>query len=661
MSLTFLPLEILQHIAVYVEIAHRPSLNAFSLTSKTCHKASLFLVFRQISIAVHDGEGLRRDVDRLIGALSRTDSSRHVRQITIKGALTLNANKTKEGYARGTPWLVTSGLDEVLDEEPVDYGCLYAVYDEPVIKASSEEDMAWAPVVNFLQTKTTHLKDLVYDCQSQFPPSLLRVLHEQHPTCRLHHLTFRFRTLLWGVPFPYEMELATSPCLYRVKLATAPRDTDGDDDFNLEALMELTTGLAPNLKEVEISSLLPGRSLRYIRPRAAWQGLSGFTVAKMGSLTSLLINGYSRLSTPNMLQGWARHTDFACLQHLSLGGSYDAKTWALSGETMEWIARNHSFPRVKTLAVYLNRDDLLLEQPRYSEHAVAFFQAFESLEELSINGAIDAQILDIVLSHHGQTVRKLSLHPFEDPFANSNGRHRTDIVFEFTKARLLQITAQCPVLESLAIVVKRNASRASEAQLYTCFGAMKSLKSLFLVLDCSNWHVTRDSTYAPHLSDAKDQNPVGGDSFSFVSRGELKTTFINCAIDAALALSIWTTITQHKAGTRLQRLKLWPTGAGEYGYGGNSMPLTFLAMALSLARSWMVELDGGEDLKVRELGRMARKVREEEEKDYLAYRHNAEIWEVLWSVWEEREGGDWRDEWSSFPLEKVILEEDSLK
>jgi hypothetical protein len=138
------------------------------------------------------------------------------------------------------------------------------VYGDPVIERFSEEDMAWAPVVSLLQA-IPHLKDLIYDCQSQFPPSLLKILHEQHPQCRLHHLTFRFRTLLWGVPYPYEMKLVTSPSLCRVKVACGRRDTDGNDDFNLGAMMELATGLAPNLKEVTVLGLAPMLADRYMR------------------------------------------------------------------------------------------------------------------------------------------------------------------------------------------------------------------------------------------------------------------------------------------------------------------------------------------------------------------------------------------------------------
>lgn len=142
MAFLSLPLEVLQHIAVFIETAYRPSLYAFSLTSKACYKAAVFLVFRQFVIKVHDREGPQRDVDRFIEALSRTGSSRHIRRTTIKKALRLNAKKT-ERYGRQTPWLVTPGLGEVLvDEESVSYHGLYTVYDGGVIEKSSEEDMA---------------------------------------------------------------------------------------------------------------------------------------------------------------------------------------------------------------------------------------------------------------------------------------------------------------------------------------------------------------------------------------------------------------------------------------------------------------------------------------------------------------------------------------
>lgn len=121
------------------------------------------------------------------------------------------------------------------------------------------------------------------------------------------------------------MELTTSPLLYNVKVAYAWRDTDGDDDFNLEAVMELASGLAPNLKEVVVLGLLPMLANRYMRRRDTWQGLPGHKIERLGSLITLSLKGSSDLETPALLQNWANHTNFSCLQHLFLGGCIDAK------------------------------------------------------------------------------------------------------------------------------------------------------------------------------------------------------------------------------------------------------------------------------------------------------------------------------------------------
>ena len=649
MPLLSLPLEILQQIADRVEIVHRPSLYAFSLTSKACHRASTFLIFRQLTITVHHREGLRCDINRLLEALSRTDSTHHVRRITIKGSLRLDAKKSNSDDR--TLWWINDGLEEILEnEERINWGDRYVVYDKPVIKKFSDEDMAWAPMVSLLQA-IGHLKDLIYDCQSQFPPSLLKILHEKHPQCRLHHLTFRFRTLLWGVPYPYEMELATSPSLYRVKVACSQRDTDGDDDFNLEAVMELATGLAPNLKEVIVLGLQPALANRYRRARDSWRSLPGYTDKLMGSLTSLKLKGFSALISPTLLQNWARHTDFSCLQDLTLGGCCEAHSSELTGETMEWVSHNLSFSQLRALSVYLYRDDMYHERPQYSKNAVSFFQNFESLEELSVTGPIDTLIVDAIVSSHGQTLKKLSLHPSEATYHNwVNARVQREIPMEFTKDRLLQIQAECPALEELAIPVKRNKSSASEAEIYKLFAKMERLKLLFLTLDCSNWRVTHDSTYNPQF-DEEDQNLVDPDccDVNHLKRGTLKETYINCAVDEALARSIWEVISRNKTGRRLECLKLWTTGGKEFGTGGGTSWITDLLDNLS--RSWLIERvprDDQDDITIRELGQREREARDAR----VRQRRETEPQKIFREVWPCKNGSEsWQDDWSSYPLQ----------
>lgn len=353
-----------------------------------------------------------------------------------------------------------------------------------------------------------------------------------------------------------------------------------------------------------------------------------------------------------MLQNWARHIDFTCLRHLTLGGCLDMIQSGLSGETMEWIVQTQSFPNVNTLSVNLTRDDLNVEKPRYREHAISFFRAFKSLEQLSIKGPMDYQIVDSVLAHHGQTLKKLSLHPFEDTPIGVNVRDLRDLPFDFTKDSILQLRAQCPVLEELTILVKRDKSSVSEAEIYSGFGEMRDLRALSLLLECSNWRVTRDPTYAPDF-DKHDQEPVETDRYPWLKKGELKEAFINCAVDEALACSIWKIISQNKTGRPLERLKLWPTGAGEYGTAAR-LPPTFAGNVQNLARPWLFERvprDDTEDFTITELRQKRRLALDEQEARFMAHPQDPEFWKVFHSIWPPQNGSkDFRRDWSSFPL-----------
>jgi hypothetical protein len=319
---------------------------------------------------------------------------------------------------------------------------------------------------------------------------------------------------------------------------------------------------------------------------------------------------------------------------------------------MEWVAKNHSFPRLKTLIVYLTREDIYEEKPHYSENAVSFFQVLGSLEELSISGPIDSQIMDAVLSQHGQTLKKLSLYPLEGEGNYENGRDRRDIPMEFTKDHILQIQTQCPVLEDLAIPVKRNKSSASEAEMYRCFDKMKSLRSLFLLLDCSNWRVSRDDTYNSQFNEEDDQLMRDHDP-SAVKKGVLKEMLINCAVDEVLAQSIWKTITHKKMGIQLERLRLWTKGGSDYGQGRSDQGAG--AMTRNLSRSWLIERvprDDRDDFTVKELGKYGRGFERENVEFEVRVGGDSAAEQVFRSIWPRKEGSrDWRDDWSSFPLQ----------
>ena len=262
-----------------------------------------------------------------------------------------------------------------------------------------------------------------------------------------------------------------------------------------------------------------------------------------------------------MLRKWARHTNFDELQHLVIGGGQQYRTCGLTSEALEWIARNNLFPNLKTLLVNINRNDDYEEKPHYIENAISFFQAITSLEELTMNGPMESQMIEAILMQHGPTLRRLSLEPSE---ALSNTRVRREIPMTFTEDQILQIQALCPVLEKLTITVMRDKSSASEAVIYKCFSKMESLRFLFLTLDCANWRIGRDPTY--NVQFEGDDQKLAWNHSNNIKRGNVREALINSTVDEGLARSIWEMITQNKTGKRLERLKLWTRHGGVFAH-----------------------------------------------------------------------------------------------
>lgn len=640
-----MPLETLQHIANHLHETHRPSLYAFSLASHQCHQAALPEVFREIHLAVRNRKALQLHIDALIEILKRTDSARHVRNLSIEGFLRLNDEGGLEADEDSSMfWHRTSSFDDKLpDEEPI-LEAWHDRCDEFIIARSSEGDMAWAPVVSLVKM-LTRLDTLVYNCPYQFPPSLLDALHEHQPQCRLHHLTFQMRSLLSDVPDPYEMALATSPCLHRVKVACAPWDSKGRVDFNGEAAMELAAGLSPNLKEVAMVHLCQKRTWINERPRAPWRGLPGFVPgAGVGSLTSLSLKSQVEWS-PDHLLCWSKHIDFGNLRQLALGGgSRHESRVGMNEEIMGWIAQNFSFPRVKALTLHFRRGGKQAERPGYTENATALLRSFEPLEELSVAGPLEPEILDAILSRHGPTLRKLSLHSIERWY-DVSGSRRLPMVFG--KEQVLQIRDQCPALQELSMPIKRTRSDAAEAEIYKIFGTMGRLRYLFLILDCSEWRVTRDSTYNPPF-EGEDDEPT--EELHWLKKGHLRGTFMNCAVDEALARSIWDTISRHKDGVQLQCLKLWTTSGGEFGKA--TVRSVYDHVIDHLSRSWLIKRVVGDVIEVSEMCRRAREMDDEEMVEWFRSDRDSYVVRILRRIWPRKEGSrDWRDDWSSLPLQ----------
>ncbi|KAL8354515.1 hypothetical protein RB601_004085 [Gaeumannomyces tritici] len=718
-TLEGLPLETREHIAGYVSEAHRPSIFAFSAASKACNKAARKFIFRHVSLRVDDPATLARDVAAVTEIIRTRDCHELVRSLSVEGHLILREEErpaAPQHPRRGAyyeltswlehiqAWLQRTGVSEILgDVEPHPYDGYR--FEEPM-RCPPDEDQAWGPLVRLL-AELPYLAKMVYNCRNQFPPSLLDVIHTHHPRCKLHLMSFRLRSLRLPALDPHELALATSPCLHTVHLKYSSRDRKGDDDFNEQAMLELVSGLAPNLKMVRTVFLAlpsPVASMDRIGdPQPAlptepvvWGGLPGFVPDSggKGSLTSWSPSGVAPINK-EFLEKWEAVTDFACLRHLDLGAGLGSHS-GVTADALEWMATRKPFPNLSTLRIRLMREiqddedpihyddfesaaNLLApqnhpdqegsERPSPTKCAIDFFDSLVPLVELAVSGHLEPEIVDRMLARHGPTLRSLSLSPWE-PIRNGY-MDRPLPPMAITRECILRLQAQCPGLEELSLPVKRTRSDTREVQLYRALGGFPRLRRLLVTLDCSGRYDSRaDVWQRGNPLYMEDDEHSDHDPPHYVRNGDIVNAFYNSAVDAGLARSIWDVVhasrRAHGGGAggdgrrrRLQWLKIYTTGGDDLGRPGRYDDVFHVIENLS--RSWLVEpaVRGDQDaaggVAVRELGVAAREARD---RDYT--RRNGEAPSLTVSsaihnfrrLWPPREGSsDWRDDWRSLPLQ----------
>jgi hypothetical protein len=232
----------------------------------------------------------------------------------------------------------------------------------------------------------------------------------------------------------------------------------------------------------------------------------------------------------------------------------------------------------------------------------------------------------------------------------------------FEKEHILQIQAQCPVLQDLTIQVKRTKSDFREAEIYRSFGKMECLQVLFLILDCSNPQATRGSASTDDLFFDEDDHEFYSNTDTDLKKGYIREAFINCAVDKILVRSIWQTICRDKVGKQLESLKLYTTGSSNFATNTeyNNIP----QVIENLSHFWLIEKsvrDDEDTIDVKELGLGAREIRDKEVTDFYnthcggdrtgsSLAHFSAV-HIFRRIWPSKAGSeDWRQDWASFPL-----------
>jgi hypothetical protein len=656
-SLDNLPSTVLIRVCEFLDRDHTSSLAALSLTSKSCHVAATVSLFRTIKFEVSSLNNITGYVQHCHEMLQRVHGFGRVHRLIIDGAWPDEDSDVPNPRDK-------SPRTKIIAEERGYHTRLFVGSklnafraDIATTAATYMTNASWKPLATLL-AQLPALMDLVYGFPGQFPPCLLESLHKYLPRCRLHIKTFRLRSLDAPSVDPYEVMLATSPCLYSIKVEC---DIQQDliyrktRDFNYEAVQGMVAGLAPNLKELQIfhsgysaiSDSFPSRRL--------WKGfISGTEETSsqnvLGALRCLEIDVDNNLIGPQLIETWNSLTDFSMLEILKLESR-------ITQGTLEYLAASSRFPCMRELVLSLSNSHV--GHPQTDEFfalARIFLASLPPLESLDLAGELSRLDMGSILEHHGSSLRQLSL----SPPAGDKSLSGEDIT---------KIGIHCPLLEDLVLTVHRSKGDATEVGCYKALGSIRKLEYLSLNLDASNQALLwRDTMSGFNSLDDNDEYPEAPNDPSFdkfdqqffkrryVSwrdprNGHIRDAFINSAVDETLARAIFSTISSSKAAGSLplEKLRIQVSGGGRFGNGAVVGDVE--RVVREVGRSWLCKRnlrdDRRDDLIVTELA--------PRETMNQQVRLGSDVEQIFRKLWPGTKSvaACWRDDWCSFPLQTI--------
>ncbi|KAG4438731.1 hypothetical protein IFR05_005811 [Cadophora sp. M221] len=287
----------------------------------------------------------------------------------------------------------------------------------------------WAPLGQFVN-QFQGLRDLVWAAGGQIPSSVMVAISERQR--RLHHHNFVLRSLVYDRNdikhiSPEDYALCTSPCLSSILVRFGSFGDRGVIDYTEEAVMEVISGLAPNLAHVcVLSQQFSGeisQNQTWELGRPAWKGLFPGTKepatdspSGRGRLQSLVFVS----SEPQSIENWARRTDFSRLRCLYID-------WDCHGLELAGIASRDELKSLRELKLGAADGESIQSQNSLN----LLLSSLNPLQRLQLSGYISPETFNIIVRHHGENLRTLYLIP------EANGEKLRNPLIKFS-ATILQ-------------------------------------------------------------------------------------------------------------------------------------------------------------------------------------------------------------------------------
>lgn len=487
-------------------------------------------------------------------------------------------------------------------------------------------DRSWAPV-EFLIACLDRLDQIEFIAGNEFTSGLRQAVSQNHPNCRVDiswqqavgysvldtAARKQFHPYQIASDYEFDFDVLRLPGLHALPVKTIC----GTGDEELDEMLPFVLA-APGLKHFGLQGRMEDRRA-FPLLKEKWQALTNVCPPKQKSkLESLTLSGAGPREE-NLIFKLAAAGDLSNLRTLVLGQVYNPENVGKFAGL---------FPNLERLFINPNptgRPWIHLK----TDHgdSIAGIRAFRPLKYLCLHNLRSVENLHRIIEQHGQSLKGLIIEPsglahFEYP--------RLDV------SDIVQLATDCPNLEELRVQIKRSMGSQTECELYKSLGKFPKLHSLVLDL---HFDPRAEAIQRPHV-DTDDLNL-------------LREVFMNAATDERLALGIWNLIKTNKS-SRLQYLRIVPFGNHHFGPQES-------CLLDRLARSFLVTRYNFQDPmspSIEEIGRRAREIQQEQQKSVIWSDEDQEshlserLAQLVHSIWPQlSKGGDWRSDWTSFPLE----------
>ncbi|WYZ45300.1 hypothetical protein EsH8_VIII_000616 [Colletotrichum jinshuiense] len=472
-SLDQLPAEILISIAAHLNRIHRSDLSSLALTSRACHAAATFYLFLDIRVRIKHPQKLRRDVDRWLEVLGRTNSARHVRRLEMTFE-----DKTlhhSDLYSPNRVYFMSSSFGtEALNERK-------NPQNRRLRDAFVNPD-AWAPMVELL-VSLTGLTNLVVEHETSFSRHLVEALRDRHTECLLDLRHFDLHCIDGAALDPHDISLILSPQLQSISIKEYYQMIPGH--INEIAVLKLVNGLAPGLKMVNLEPAFGARhqpnynaelenqlqalmAQVFQQTRIHWRkALEAVTTSNLGSLPSLSL----QKTSPERLRAWSEATDFAALRHLKL---------SVGTRELQYLSQCARFPCLDNLDLNLGGYGSIQQDTRREETldsaAVEFLVALPALASLSLAGYLSSSVIDLAFLKHGASLLRLKLRPMLHSRWPGDG-------MGLTPQHVDSLPSTCPLLEDLTIKIAVSEPGWNLTEICESIGQNRRLRALYLTID----------------------------------------------------------------------------------------------------------------------------------------------------------------------------------